>query len=326
MQQETLFKTKKKEALAIPPPTGECWTEGQIRLFCKDSRASDILPIDERYDFIVKDPMYKVKNTQNDYKPVRRKNQVEMEYLKPVCPPFDEYDAWFEAWIINCVAHVKPTGWIMIKMDDYTAYETWPIIKKYLRWANTIIWNKMIIGLGRLLRKQHELLMLCRPLSAKHSYFFGKNILQHHLKQTGFHGGSKGKAVSTVWTTVGVDEELDLDTVWDALGNNGGQLGTKVKKRHINETITDIWDKAIDVFVPPGGSILDLCMGSGSMPKAAKHKNRHCTGFEIQPAIFQKACENLHSAAGPSVSMDTFLLTEPEVTDLEAEITKQGGS
>lgn len=255
------------------------------------------LVLETQADLVYFDPMFKTKNEQNNYKPVRHRNQQEMieKRIEPIYPPHDQYDLWMEGWIKNAASHVKPSGWVVIKLDDYTAYECWPIFKQYLNWENTVVWNKRVIGLGRRLRKQHELLLFFKPMKNDKTWFNAPNIVRGNARQN-WHGSTKGLSVPTVWKTddylfvedVREFEEFDLmDNVWECLQDNGGLVNTKLKRMHINATPVELFDQLLKVFVPPQGTVMDLCMGSGSLGVGCKKFQKEYIGFEFQPDIFR---------------------------------------
>jgi DNA modification methylase len=241
------------------------------------------IKLDEKADLVYFDPMYKTKSEQNNYKPIRHRNQRAMveQKIEPIYPPLENYDEWMIAWVENAVANVKKSGWIVIKLDDYTAYECWPIFKERMEWENTVIWDKRVIGLGRRFRKQHELIMFFKPNKNKATFFNAPNIIRGKSRQT-WHGDSKGLALSTIWS---------------CLQNNGGLVNTTVKRFHINETPTDLFSKLLTVFVPAEGLVLDLCMGSGSLGKACKKWGKSYIGYELQPDIFANAKTQIEQTA-----------------------------
>jgi len=250
-------------------------------------------------DLVYFDPMFKTKTEQSNYKPVRHRNQMKMieDRIEPIYPPFDEYEKWMEGWVQNAINHVKPSGWVVIKLDDYTAYECWPIFKKYMNWENTVVWNKRVIGLGRRFRKQHELLLFFKPYKNKNTYFNAPNIIRGNARSN-WHGSSKGLAVSTIW---------------ECLQDNGGLINTTIKRAHINATPIDLFTKLLTVFVPSDGLVIDLCMGSGSLGVACKKFNKSYIGYELQPTIFDNAKERIER----TIVYDTSLLRLTQIKNLE---------
>lgn len=258
---------------------------------------STCLQIGEQYenqaDLVMFDPMYKSMLGQKSIQPKRKKNMEETIF--PICPPKQDYDDWYEKWIINASKCVKPSGWVIIKLDDYTARACFNIASKHLQWSNTIVWDKGIIGNGRLLRKQHEVLEVFRPINSKESPYWGAARLTSPGKtlKSRTHGNGTGKAVSTVWK------------IFRPNGGNFGQAtaryvlldGVKKKLDHPNRTPLALWKKAIITFCPAAGTVIDLCMGSGSIGMAAKLLGRTYYGWELQTELYQFACNNLEKTA-----------------------------
>lgn len=243
------------------------------------------LPIllNEPVDLVYFDPMFKTQDEQNNYKPIRHRNQRTMveQKIEPIYPPLEEYEIWMNKWVDNANANVKPSGWIVIKLDDFTMYEEWPIFKSKMKWERTVVWNKKVIGLGRRFRAQHELLGFFKPKKHKDTFFNAPTIIKGKARNT-WHGNSRGLAVSTVW---------------DCLQNNGGLVNTNIKRFHINETPEDLFTKLLKVFVPANGLVLDLCMGSGSLGKKCKKMGVSYIGYELQPDIFANAKTQIEQTA-----------------------------
>ena len=279
--------------------------------FNQDSTKS--IDLDLRADIVYFDPMFKTKNEQNNYKPVRHRNQKQMEdkRIEPIYPPYEDYDKWMEGWVQNAVNLVKDSGWIVIKLDDYTTYECWHIFKQYMNWENTVVWNKRVIGLGRRFRKQHELLLFFKPMKNKETYFNAPNIIRGKSKNK-WHGSSKGLAVSTIWSTEDIIYDESQDTMWECLQDNGGLVNTTIKREHINATPIDLFTKLLKIFVPPNGLVIDLCMGSGSLGVACKKFDKSYIGYELQPTIFQNAKDRIEKAIAYDRSLLQFTKEKKE--------------
>lgn len=264
-----------------PPVVPHEHIDPMLELYNRDSTVE--LPASgvgaELFDLVWFDPMFKPQSTQNNYKPFREATQEAM--IEPIYPDRKTYNKTFLAWVTNAVTHVKPSGWIVIKLDDYTFAECWPILKRKTAWAKNVIWNKGRIGTGRMFRGQHELLVFCRPKRHKNTFFQAPSV----FGKTGNLGKkSHQEAISSVWT---------VKPTYD--GNN--QYGHKGKHLHINETPLKLYDRLFKAFVPRHGSVLDLCMGSGSLGKKARQCQCRYVGFEVQPEIFNVAVDGiLHTA------------------------------
>ena len=59
----------------------------------------------------------------------------------------------------------------------------------------------------------------------------------------------------------------------------------------------------VRLFLPPGETVLDPFMGSGSTLKAALLENKTCIGIEMDPEYFSIAVERIKH-----VSPDSFIL------------------
>jgi len=218
------------------------------------------------------------------YKQVRKENKIA---LAPILTPDKEhYAAWWEAVCQIAAAHLKPTGWFCFKADSWTGFLTFPITNEWFNYSQEVIWDKGKIGLGRTIRAQHEKILVYMPANEGGHYWkydklpTSKRTQQNLDGELGtyrlkkFHGGSLGKAFPSVITV---------------LADNNGYLGSKKEVGHINQTPLGVWEPFLDFMCPPDGLVLDLCMGSGSVAKAAAKLNRRSGidrsywGIEIDP-------------------------------------------
>lgn len=78
------------------------------------------------------------------------------------------------------------------------------------------------------------------------------------------------------------------------------------KNNHVSVKSTSLMRWLVRLFVPPGETVLDPFMGSGSTLKAALLENKTCIGIEIDPEYFAIAVERIKH-----VSPDSFTLESP---------------
>lgn len=224
---------------------------------------------DEKVDLILTDPPF---YSPQPYKQIRENNERE---LKPIFVwDADEYVEKWGQFLDNIVDLIKPTGWFIFKSDDLTSKIVFNETIKRFDYYGDIIWDKVAIGLGHFIRKQHEILCLYRPKNASKTFFLRPNS-KSQLKSIS-HGNSKGKAFSSI---------IKIPMI------KNGTFGSEIQ--HINQTPVELWVRLIRYFSPEGALILDPFAGSGSVGVAAYLLKRRYWGIEIDKDFYKLAEENL---------------------------------
>jgi DNA modification methylase len=192
-----------------------------------------------------------------DYSQIRKENGVNLK-------PMVKWDLANYAQLAKVASEVLVTGgWFIMKADDLTALESYPLISRFLHFRRFVIWDKGRISTGGNPRVQHELLL-----------FYYKGSKTPFQKQfppkapSKWHGNSQGRSYSSIQR---------------CYAKNGGECGSKNDRVHINQTPEDLLRNLIDFFSPPSGLIVDACCGSGSVLRAIKQLNepRYYWGIDI---------------------------------------------
>ena len=123
--------------------------------------------------------------------------------------------------------------------------------------------QKIDIGLGYYLRKQHEVLSVYRPKKPKNTYWARK--MRKGVPKVGWHGASK---------------ERSFGSVLSILKIKNGILGQQFQQ-HINQSPVKLWYPFLKWMCPQKGSVLDPCAGIGSVGIACKQMGRKYHGIEI---------------------------------------------
>ena len=71
---------------------------------------------------------------------------------------------------------------------------------------------------------------------------------------------------------------------------------SSAERRHPTQKPVDLLSHLIKSYCPPGGMVLDFCMGSGSTGVAAVQCGRQFTGIEISDEFFPKARDAVNEA------------------------------
>jgi site-specific DNA-methyltransferase (adenine-specific) len=256
----------------------------QQRVICEDISNISFSEL-EKYDLIMFDPPFKPKLQQ--YKQIRENNITELDQIKT--PSNINYDSFFETLISNLFSHniLKSSGWLIIKFDDYTSREMYPLITKYYNYRYSIIWDKCRIGLGRTFRKRHEILDVycCNGGSPYWS--------QERLRKNGnWHGSS---------------QDVAFESILSIPNFNNGTIGVNIQN-HINQTPTELWEKFLKYCVPVSGNILDCFAGTGSIGVACKKMNLNYLGIEIETKFAEIANTRIERTKVEQKSLQIKLL------------------
>jgi len=180
-----------------------------------------------------------------------------------VTPTPKEYPQWWDRLCHLLQLKLKDSGWFVVKSDDYGSKIIFPITSQYFDYLGDVIWNKINIGLGYYLRKQHEVLSVYRPKKPKNTYWARK--MRKGVPKVGWHGASK---------------ERSFGSVLSILKIKNGILGQQFQQ-HINQSPVKLWYPFLKWMCPQKGSVLDPCAGIGSVGIACKQMGRKYHGIEI---------------------------------------------
>lgn len=227
---------------------------------------------DGSVDLILCDPPFPPKEIHDDaYTQIRPKTKAKLASI--TTPSVEEYPQFWESCLRIWVRKLKPTGWLCFKMDDEGSKILYPMTSKYFKFRRDVIWDKVEISLGTDIRSAHEIVDVYRMRTAEKAYFLYKEKTTLG-RPSGWHGGSKGKAFSSV---------IHLHRP------QNGKYGEQGKTQHINETPPAFWYKFVRFMCPPKGLVLDPFAGSGSVGMACRNLNRQYYGIEIDPDYVQLA-------------------------------------
>lgn len=146
----------------------------------------------------------------------------------------------------------------------------------------------------------------------------GKLLPSHNAKpSTGWSGGSReGRIHNEFGGDSGSAARFFQSCPYDADDHNPLYYSGKAsqhdrtegttKNNHISVKNTSLMRWLVRLFLPPGETVLDPFMGSGSTLKAALLENKTCIGIEMDPEYFAIAVERIKH-----VSPDGFSLESP---------------
>ena len=219
---------------------------------------------DASVDAVIADPPYSSGGfTRADRTATTAAKYVSSSVLKPRAD-FEgdsrdqrSYLAWCALWLSECLRIVKPSGYLL----TFTDWRQLPTISDAIQcggfvWRGIVPWDK-----GRAARAPH------------------KGYFRHQCEYV-------------VWGTRGVSKAADWDGPWD------GSIFCPVlqsDKHHITGKPTALMERLV-VCAPPGGTVLDPFMGSGTTGVACMNLGRNFIGIDGSAHYFEIASERINAA------------------------------
>jgi site-specific DNA-methyltransferase (adenine-specific) len=212
----------------------------------------------------------------------------------------EEYLAWCERWILECLRILKPNGTMFV----YGFSETLALILSKIpytvqrRW---IIWhytNKNVPSLNFWQRSHESILVLWK----QDKVFHRDDIREAYTE--GFLNGAAGKerkatkgrfskGDKTTTYTAHADGALPRDVI--KMPALAGGAGKKERVDHPTQKPLALCEKLIRSCVQPEGYILIPFAGSGSECVAAKNLKQSFIGIELNPDYISLIHERLQS-------------------------------
>lgn len=221
---------------------GEIWQLGEHRLMCGDSTAiGDVekLMDGKKADMVFTDPPYNTGMGGKNDGSTWLNHMFEDSYTD------DEWDNFMASFVARLAGALKEDSVAYICLDWRRNYELIPHLKEHFQLSNTIVWDKVVHGLGSDYKYTYELINVCKK---------GKPVMDTHQ-------GDQAE-YSDVWhiqRKIGKDEE------------------------HATKKPIELITRPIKHACPLNGIVLDIFGGSGSTLIACEQTNCKCYMMELDP-------------------------------------------
>ena len=240
-----------------------------MNIICGDSLH---VKFPDHVDLILCDPPFMP--YKNIYKQIRKENKTNLDTIKTP-NSVDQYKDW---WDILC-SKLPSTEWFCYKSDNYTMFSVHDITLKYFDFEGLVIWDKGRIGLGRRIRKQHELICVYKRKGDKHYWYEGT---KSSLKSN-WHGSARLMK--------------SFPSILKVPMRQSGVIGQS-PQNHINQTPPDLWRYFIHFMCPQEGLVLDPFMGTGSVGIQSCLMGRDYFGVEIENKYVEIARDRIKKMNG----------------------------
>lgn len=231
------------------------------QVFCEDALAGLARIPDGSIDLVLTDPPY---NLGKDYGNASDRQSV------------DDYLAWTERWIDAVLPKLKDNGSLYIFLTWRHAPEIFVMLKRRMTMMNEIIWDRRVPSMGGSTRSFSSVHDTIGFFVKRKDYYFDLDAVRIPYDAATKKARSRSIFVGAKWLEVGYNPK-DLWSV--------SRLHREHAERvdHPTQKPLEIIERMVKASCPPGGTVLDPFMGSGTTALAAKRQGRHFSGFELNP-------------------------------------------
>jgi site-specific DNA-methyltransferase (adenine-specific) len=253
-------------------------TDWVDQVFCEDALAGMARIPDGSIDLILTDPPY---NLGKDYGNASDQQSV------------DDYLAWTERWVDIAIPKLKPNGSLYIFLTWRFAPEIFVMLKKRLTMMNEIIWDRRVPSMGGSTRSFSSVHDTIGFFVKRKDYHFDLDAVRIPYDAATKKARSRSIFVGAKWLEVGYNPK-DLWSV--------SRLHREHAERvdHPTQKPLEIIERMLKASCPPGGTVLDPFMGSGTTALAARKLGRHFVGFELNQDYCEIIQQRLAMAAVPA--------------------------
>jgi len=247
------------------------------RVFCEDALAGLARIPDKSIDLILTDPPYNLgKDYGND------SDQLSVE----------AYLAWTESWIDRALPKLKDNGSLYLFLTWRHAPEIFVMLKKRMTMMNEIIWDRRVPSMGGSVRSFSSVHDTIGFFVKRKDYYFDLDAVRIPYDAATKKARSRSIFVGAKWLEVGYNPK----DMWSV-----SRLHREHAERvdHPTQKPLEIIERMLKASCPPGGTVLDPFMGSGTTAVAAKRLGRHYAGFELNPAYCELIAQRLAAPAVP---------------------------
>jgi len=190
-----------------------------------------------------------------------------------------EYLAWSRRWIDAVVPKLKANGSLYVFLTWQHSPEVFSHLKTRLAMMNEIIWDRRVPSMGGSTRKFSSVHDNIGFFVKSRNYYFDVDAVRIPYDAETKKARTRSIFVGKKWLEVGYNPK----DVWSVsrLHRQHGE-----REDHPTQKPLEIVERMVLASCPPGGTVLDPFMGSGTSAVAAAKNGRRFVGFELNPEYF----------------------------------------
>ena len=205
----------------------------------------------------------------------------------------DEYLEWSRRWIDAVLPKLKANGSLYVFLTWQHSPEVFSYLKTRLIMVNEIIWDRRVPSMGGSTRKFSSVHDNIGFFAKSRDYYFDIDAVRIPYDAETKKARSRSIFVGKKWLEQGYNPK----DVWSV-----SRLHRQHAERedHPTQKPLEIVERMVRASCPPGGTVLDPFMGSGTAAAAARRNGRSFIGFELNPdyfAIVEKRVAAVESGA-----------------------------
>ncbi len=190
-----------------------------------------------------------------------------------------EYLGWSRRWIDAVVPKLKANGSLYVFLTWQHSPEVFSHLKTRLTMVNEIIWDRRVPSMGGSTRKFSSVHDNIGFFAKSRDYYFDVDAVRIPYDAETKKARTRSIFVGKKWLEVGYNPK----DVWSV-----SRLHRQHAERedHPTQKPLEIVERMVLASCPPGGTVLDPFMGSGTSAVAAARHGRRFVGFELNPDYF----------------------------------------
>lgn len=205
----------------------------------------------------------------------------------------EEYLAWSRRWLDAVLPKLKPNGSLYVFLTWQHSPEVFSYLKTRLAMVNEIIWDRRVPSMGGSTRKFSSVHDNIGFFVKSRDYHFDVDAVRIPYDADTKKARTRSIFVGKKWLESGYNPK----DVWSV-----SRLHRQHAERedHPTQKPLEIVERMVRASCPPGGTVLDPFMGSGTTAVAAARNGRGFIGFELNPDYFAIVEKRLAQAASRS--------------------------
>jgi len=198
----------------------------------------------------------------------------------------DEHLEWTEHWLEMSIPLLKPNGSLYIFCSWQFAPEIFSFLKRRMTMINEIVWDRRVPSMGGTTRRFSSVHDNIGLFVRSRHYYFDLDPVRIPYDAATKKARSRKLFEGSKWLEMGYNPK----DVW-SVSRLHRQHAERVE--HPTQKPLEIIERMVLASCPPGGTVLDPFMGSGTTAVACARQGRHFLGYEINADYCEVARERL---------------------------------